>query len=90
MENIAFSKLAEFNLKTLDLNLEEEEIVFSFLKEKCTFKHSEAFEYIIHLYQDDSEAWFVKNELSSKIPQRMIDVILEARNHGAARICFYY
>jgi len=86
---IAYSRLAEVNLSDFEFPPNEEQIVDNWLRENCTFKHVDSYEFILHLYLDESQEWFVKNELSGRLPDRVIDVILEARNTGAARICFY-
>ena len=86
---IEFSQLAEVDLSNFDFTGSEEEKVDRWLNDNCTFKHTEAYEFICHLYPDDSDDWFLKRELNNDLPERMVKVILEARNKGAARICFY-
>jgi hypothetical protein len=86
---IAYSRLAEVSLEDFDFTSYEEQIVDNWMRDNCTFKHSDSYEFIIHLYPDESQEWFVKNKLSGRLPGRVIDVILEVRKTGAARICFY-
>lgn len=84
-----FSKLAEVDLLDLDLNSSEEEMLDCWLRDHCSFKHNDAYEFIIHLYSEESDEWFLKNEVSPKLPDRVVKLLLKARQSGAARICFY-
>lgn len=86
---IAYSQLAEVDLSNFDFTDAEEELVDRWLNENCSFKHTDAYEFICHLYLDESDEWFLKRELSDKLPEQMVKVFLEARHKGAARICFY-
>jgi len=86
---IDFSTLAEVDLMDLNLADLEDQIVGQWLQETATFKHTDAYEYILHLYLDETEEWFIKNRLNHKLPDSVINIVLQARNKGAARICFY-
>lgn len=84
-----FSKLAEVDIVDFNLSESEENTVDDWLRETCSFKHTDAYEYIIHLYLDETEEWFVKNRLNHKLPDAIVKSVLDARSKGAARICFY-
>lgn len=84
-----FSTLAEIDLVDLNLSESQDTIVDEWLRETCSFKHTDAYEYIIHLYLDETEEWFVKNRLNHKLPDSIVKYVLDARSKGAARICFY-
>lgn len=86
---VAYSQLAEVNLADFDFSPAEEEKVDRWMRDNCSFEHKDAYEFIVHLHLSESDDWFLKNELNVDLPERMIKVILEARNKGAARICFY-
>lgn len=86
---IAKSILAEIYIGDLKLNQVIQEYFYNWLNANCTFKHVDSFEFLIHLYQDESEEWFIKNQLDSTLPKNINDLIVKARKLGAARLCFY-
>ena len=86
---IAYSQLAEVDLTGFDFTESEEEKVDRWMRDNCSFEHKDAYEFILHLHLSESDDWFLKNELNVDLPERMAKTIMEARNNGAARICFY-
>jgi len=83
------SKIAEVNLLDLELNSKEEVMMDRWMQDKCSFKHTDAYEFIMHLYPDESDEWFLKNEINPEMPDRVVKLLMQARQKGAARICFY-
>ena len=86
---IAYSQLAEVDLMDFNFTDSEEEKVDRWMHDNCSFEHKDAYEFIVHLHPSESAEWFLKYKLNVDLPERMVKVILEARNKGAARICFY-
>jgi hypothetical protein len=86
---IAYSQLAEVDLMDFNFTDSEEEKVDRWMRDNCSFEHKDAYEFILHLHLSESDDWFLKNELNVELPERMAKTIMEARNNGAARICFY-
>jgi ethanolamine ammonia-lyase large subunit len=86
---IAYSQMAEVDLMDFDFTESEEEKVDRWMRDNCSFEHKDAYEFILHLHLSESDDWFLKNELNVDLPERMAKTIMEARNNGAARICFY-
>ncbi len=83
------SKIAEVNLLDLELNSKEEVMMDRWMQDKCSFKHTDAYEFIMHLYPDESDEWFLKNEINPEMPDRVVKLLMQARHKGAARICFF-
>ncbi len=86
MSNIDFdiSKLAEVNISGM--------VTDSFdrwLEVNSSFVHQSAYEFIHHLFPDETEEWYIKTYLTSAVPTNIKDIILRARRQGSARICFY-
>lgn len=82
------STLAEVNLEDFEDDLNEDGNIHHWLINFCTFQHAEAYEFIHHLFLDESEEWFAENVLKTA-PQVLRSVLLRARQNGAARVCFY-
>lgn len=88
--NVDFSSLAELDLSSFDIR--DNSDLDTWLQSNCTFSHTDAYEFIHHLYQDQTEEWFIANKLSEAkefLPKNIVDAILHARRKGADRICFY-
>jgi hypothetical protein len=82
--NFDISKLAEVNISGM--------VTDSFdrwLEINSSFVHQSTYEFIHHLFPDETEEWYIKNYLTSAVPVNIKDIILKARRQGAARICFY-
>lgn len=82
--NFSVSILAEVDLHSF----ESDEVVETWLKNNATFTHNSAYEFIHHLYQDESESWYKSNILKDA-PNNLLDIIITIRRAGAHRICFY-
>lgn len=84
------STLAEVNLQEIFDKLDNRDVVYlqTWLAKYCTFQHAEAYEFIHHLFADESEEWFLEKILKNS-PDYLHQVMLDARKAGAARICFY-
>jgi hypothetical protein len=86
MPTINYSQLAEIEMR--DEWLEDEDFK-DWLKTQATFIHADSYEFIHHLFLDETEEQFIKDWLSDCVPGELKDLILEARRSGAARICFF-
>jgi hypothetical protein len=85
MNSLVYSKLAEIYLEEKWM---EDSTFITHLKDNATFEHKDSYEFIHHLYQDESEEWFVEKYMQF-VPNDLKNIILEARRNGAARVCFY-
>jgi hypothetical protein len=85
---IEYTRMAEVSLDSLDLN--DYHPLVAWLKRNSTFEHCDSFEFIHHLFQDCDEEWFRSHCLGGAVvPQEVKQIMLEARQNGAHRICFY-
>ncbi len=65
------------------------------IKHYSNFEHKDSYEYVIHLFSEESNQWFEKNYLNfdSSMPENVqhyiYNNVMEARGAGAVRIIFY-
>jgi len=83
------STLAEIDVSSLVDEHGEDSDFYRWLNDNATFEHVDSFEFIHHLFPEETEEFFVKEELYPGIPDALRADILEARRKGAARVCFY-
>ena len=83
------SALAEIDISSLMDEHGEDSEFYNWLRTNATFEHVDSFEFIHHLYPDESADVFVRDYLYPGMPDRLRADILEARRKGAARVCFY-
>ncbi len=84
----------EVDVSTIvDVSLDEVDISPEFdtwLREYATFVHTDSYEFIHHLYLDQSEDWFLNNRIKKDVlPKGLLKVILDARKAKHLRICFF-
>ena len=78
------SNLAEIYIGEID-----DSSFHEWLKNYSTFTHNDSYEFIHHLFLDESEGWYTDIYLTKDVPDNIKELILSARRQGAARICFY-
>lgn len=83
---VNYSKFAEIELSEEWLSNNKFE---QWLDESATFSHKDSYEFIHHLFEEETEDFFVTNCLNESVPLELKEMILKARRDGAARICFY-
>ena len=77
----------------VDVSLDEVDISPEFdtwLREYATFVHTDSYEFIHHLFLEESENWFLNNRIKKDVlPEGLLKVILDARKAKHPRICFF-